>query len=215
MNNVYGNYLDNQRHNGYNIASAQIHFSFNITSASEREDIVNHIREARTIPPSIAAQSISRVIIQPNASYVAPPIPDACYISATRSIIETRLMIDMVRTMINHPTLCPSASLPETLAALEQVLRLTELAVRAYHHTPLSESISCAVVIGVDDCRRILKELLGTLSDYRHMLSGVVLTFIRKYMWQRFGQGCVVDTIDLQLQRCHRSFAACLLALGR
>ena len=216
MNNVHGNYIGNQIHGDY-ISSAQIHVNFTIKSASERQNILEHIREAYSIPPSGMAQSTIQMVSQPNTGHtiVAPMADDPYYVSATRSIIEIRLMIDMVRMMIDHPTLCPSASLPDTLASLEKVLKLTELCVQAYHHTPLSESLSRAIAVEVDSCRRLLQELLSGLSDHRHMLSGAVLYLIRKYVWQNFGRGGVVDTLDLQLQKSHRSFAACLLALGQ
>ncbi|KAF7982996.1 hypothetical protein HWV62_24610 [Athelia sp. TMB] len=216
VNNVYGDYIDNQIHGDY-IAHAQIHFNFAIQSAPEREEILDHIRAAYSMPSLGVAQSTSTAGPQPNASHIAatPFYIDTCYISAARSIIETRLMIDMVRMMINNPKLCSSAGLPETLAALERVLLLTELSVRAYHHTPLSESLSRGIAIEVDECRRLLQHLLSNLSSYRHMLSAAVIYFIRKYIWRRFRRGGAVATLDLELRRSHRSFAACLLALGR
>lgn len=216
VTNINGAYNDHQTHRTY-IAHAQIHVNVTVQSVIEREDILRHIREAHSIPPSVAAQPMSPVVSRSDASQTAvvPSDVDHCYVSATRSIIEIRLMIDIVRMMINHPTLCSSSSLSETLAALERVLHMTELSVRAYHHSPFSESFSRAVAIEVDDCRQLLQELLSHLSDYRRILSATVLYFIRKYVWRRFGQSVVVDTLDLQLQKSHRSFAACLLALGR
>ncbi|KAF7972980.1 hypothetical protein HWV62_16458 [Athelia sp. TMB] len=217
VNNIHGNYIDNQvQVHGDYIASAQVHINFTVESASERENILEHIREAYSIRPLNAGQSASQV--PPSNTHFIMPGPsaiDRCYTSSARSIIELRLMMDVVRIMINNPKLCSSARLSETLAALERVLILTELSVRAYHNTPLYESLSHGISVEVDECRRLLEELLGNLSNYRHILSSAVLYFIRKYVWHRVGRGGVVENLDLELRRSHRSFAACLLALGR
>ena len=215
VNNIHGNYTDNQIHGDY-IAGAQIHINFTVESTFERANILEHIREAYSVRPLDAGQSISQVP-QNNTNLILPrpSVIDHCYISSARSIIELRLMVDMVRIMINNPRLCSSARLSETLAALERVLILTELSVRAYHDTPLYESLSHGISIEVDECRRLLEDLLSNLSNCRHMLSSAVLYFIRKYVWRRFGRGGVLDKLDLELRRSHRSFAACLLALGR
>ncbi|KAF7983574.1 hypothetical protein HWV62_21174 [Athelia sp. TMB] len=142
-------------------------------------------------------------------------IIDPCYASAKRSIQDVRLMIAMVRIMLAHPVLCSSANLPETLAALERTLLLTELAIDAYRHTPLVEVLSRVMAVRVEHCRQLLQKLLKKLSNYRHFLAAYVLNFIRRYVCRRLCGGGIANVLDSKLRDRHKSFAACLLALGR
>ena len=124
-------------------------------------------------------------------------------------------MIDIVRTMLANSTLCPSAHLSETLAALRRILRWTKLAVKVYRHTPLEKSFNSAIAVEVEQCRQHLQELLNNLSNYHHILSEAVLYFIRRYVCRRLGEGGRVDVLNSKLRHCHKTFAAYLLTLGR
>lgn len=211
MNNIHGHYIE-----GNHIAH-QIIIHFPPVSTSERGQVLEDIRKAYSIPPFIreypSTRTHSHSDIRENA--VTRLSGEASYPSAERSIIEVRVMIEMVRTMMANPTLCSSANLPETLAALQRVLFLTELAVDAYRHTPLAESLSRAIAVRVEHCRQLLQELLKNLSNYRHILSEAVLYFIQRYVLRRLGEAGMARVVDARLRDCHKSFAACLLALGR
>ena len=211
MNNINGHYIQ-----GNHIAH-QIVINFPPVSAAGRGQVLEDIRRAYAIPPFIPEQpsthTPSHSDIRQNA--ITRLAGEAYYPSAERSIIEVRVMIEMVRTMMVNPTLCSSANLPETLAALQRVLFLTELAVDAYRHTPLAKSLSRAIAVRVEHCRQLLHELLKNLSNYRHLLSEAVLYFIHRYVFRRLGEAGVARVVDSRLRDCHKSFAACLLALGR
>lgn len=131
-------------------------------------------------------------------------------------VVYRILLVRTPWTMMENPMLCPSEDLPETLASLKRLLTLMELALRAYRHTDLVHSLSNAISIRVEECSRLLDELISNLTSFRHHLSNAVLYFIRKYMWARIGwQGSTASTLESNLRKSHSSFAACLLALGR
>ncbi|KZP33717.1 hypothetical protein FIBSPDRAFT_204293 [Athelia psychrophila] len=141
---------------------------------------------------------------------------DPFYNSAIRSIDRVHVTISIVQTMMANPRLCSSEDLPEILASLERVLALMELALRAYRHTDLLHSLSSAVSIGAEECRRLLNDLIRNLIDSRHGLSNSVLYSIRRYLWEKIGwQDSALSALDSKLRKSHSSFAACLLALGR
>ena len=179
--------------------------------------MLKHLHEAFPMPPLTMEQSFSHIPSHSNISQVMTTQLDAepYYPSVERSIIEVREMIKIVHTMMANPALCSSADLPETLAALERTLLFTELAVAAYRHTRLARSLGRAMAVGLENCRQLLQELLKNLSTYQYMLSEAVLYFIRRYVCRKWGEGGTADMLDFKLRDCHRSFAACLLALGR
>ncbi|KAF7966177.1 hypothetical protein HWV62_39756 [Athelia sp. TMB] len=194
----------------------QVARQYILRTPSERAEALEHLHETSSIslfnveqpshdnPPDLdTSQSITTQLVI-----------DPCYASARRSIQDVRLMIEMVRIMLAHPVLC-SANLPETLAALERTLLLTELAIDAYRHTPLVEVLSRVMAVRVEHCRQLLQGLLKNLSNHRHFLAAYVLNFIRKYVCRRLGGGGIANVLDSKLRDRHKSFAACLLALGR
>ncbi|KAF7983557.1 hypothetical protein HWV62_21140 [Athelia sp. TMB] len=214
--NINGDYHEHQIpsnffHNlGHFIEQAISHVSLAIGSATGQSEIFEHLREAYSAID--AARTSDCLPCQPHTCRIATTqgVADACYTSAIQSIAQLRMMIVTIRMMEHHPTLCSSQHLPETLADLEKVLTLTERAVEAYHNTPLSKSLSRKISVEVGRCRRLLEDLLRNLSDWRRILSHIVL-----YLIQKIGQRDAVNTLDLKLRECHKSFAACLLALSR
>lgn len=140
---------------------------------------------------------------------------DASYTSAAQSISAVRAMVSMIHIMTEHPALCPSIDLPETLASLQSILRCMERALRAYQHTPLIKMLSRALNIKAEKCCKLLEELLSYYSNLRHIIAASVRYFIRGYISRRVGQGGSLRMLDLRVRECHKSFAACLLALGR
>lgn len=215
VNNV-GDYHDNQIHGdhihvlGDYIHQAFFHLHFTIGSVSQQSEVFEHVREA--FSTLNVAHSSARA--HTNQSATAQVVIDAYYTSALHSIIEVRMMISMIHTM-HHRMISCSPYLMETLADLRRILCWTELVAEAYHHTSLSESISRAISVKVEDCRRLLQELLHKLSGWRRFLSRTVLSFIQNYVCGRIGRSETADMLDLKLRECHKSFAACLLALGR
>lgn len=140
---------------------------------------------------------------------------DIFYTTAIRSVEQVRGMIDAVQLMINNRALCSSDELLRTLDALQRILQLMELALRAYQHTPLVQSLSISISVGVEDCVQLLKDLIRNLSDYRHTLSAAVLYFIRKYVRRWNKKDSTTHALDSKLRQRHRLFAASILALGR
>lgn len=206
INNVGRDYINN-------IARA-LHIHINVTSGSpEFEEVLERLHGAHIIRSISVSQPLQPHPPEPPTNQIARI--DACYASATRSIIEVQAMIGVVRIMMDNPTLRSSKDLPETLASLHRILKLTELALRAYQHTPLVKTISRAISVGVEDCRLLLRELIKcTLSNYRHGLTAFVRYFIQKCIRGRIGRYDAVRGLDSKLQESHRSFAACILALG-
>lgn len=137
------------------------------------------------------------------------------FASADHSLIEIKVIADIMDVLMESPCLRHSGKLPETLASLQQILRLTKLAIRAYQHTPLAQTLSLAIVAEAERCWRLLKELLSNLSHYRHALSAAMLHFIREYIWGSARECGVFTDLNSKLRECHSSFAACILALGR
>lgn len=142
-------------------------------------------------------------------------IIDTSHTSANRSLVEIQVIVSIMDTLMENPTLCHSETLPKTLASLRQMLTLAELAAQAYKYTPLSETLSHSITLKAENCRQLLRELMGDLSNYRHALSAVVLKLIRQYMWSGAGESCAVNRHDSNLRECHNAFASCILALGR
>lgn len=118
-------------------------------------------------------------------------------------------------TLIENPTLRHSETLPNTLASLQRMLTLAELAVQAYKHTPLAETLSYYMTLQVDHCRPLLQELISELSNYRHALSTTMFKLIRQYIWSGVGEGYTASRLNSKLRECHSTFASCILALGR
>ncbi|KZP08193.1 kinase-like protein [Athelia psychrophila] len=134
--------------------------------------------------------------------------------SATRSLTEVRVMVEMAHKMMENQTLRSSKDLLKTLTSLKQILRLTDLALRAYQDTPLVKHLGSLISLGAGDCYQLLEDLIANLSNYLSILSPAVFYFIRKYIWVGIPQGARARMIESKLRECHRSFAVCLLALG-
>ena len=139
-------------------------------------------------------------------------VVDADY--SKSSLLEIRVIAEIVKSLMANPALYYSKTLPQTLSSLGRMLQLAELAVRAYQHTALVGTVSRVIIVLVQNCRLILRELLNDLSNYRHALSAAMLYFIRQYMWSQAGEAVAISAIDSKLRECHSSFAACILALG-
>ncbi|KZP15430.1 hypothetical protein FIBSPDRAFT_81749 [Athelia psychrophila] len=133
--------------------------------------------------------------------------------SAARSILQ---VMGIVQNMKASQVLSGfSKDLPETLASLERTLELLLRAIQVYQHTSLVQSLSNAISKGVEECRQVLNELQSNLASYRYKLYPFVIHFIQTYIWGGIGQGASVHALDSNLRKCHSSFIACLLALGR
>ncbi|KAF7974365.1 hypothetical protein HWV62_12326 [Athelia sp. TMB] len=216
--NINGDYHEHQIPSdffhvlGRHIEETMSHFSLAIRSAAERSNIFDHLHEAHS---AISVARDSGHLPHTCRNAVAQGVADTCHATAIHSIAQLHMMIIAIRLMKHHPTLCSSQHLSETLADLENVLTWTERAVEAYHNTPLSESLSRKISLEVVDCRRLLEELLGYLSDWRRILSHIVLDLIQKYVCGKIGRSDAINTLDLKLRESHKSFAACLLALSR
>ncbi|KZP08713.1 hypothetical protein FIBSPDRAFT_254163 [Athelia psychrophila] len=135
--------------------------------------------------------------------------------SATDPLIEIGVIVTIMDALIENPSLRHSVTLPETLASLQRILRLTELAVRVYEGTPLAHTISLAIIAETEYCRQLLMELLKKLSNCRLVLSAAMLYYIRQYIWSRTSECSASAGLNSKLRTCHTSFAACILALGR
>ncbi|KZP22236.1 hypothetical protein FIBSPDRAFT_489093 [Athelia psychrophila] len=179
------------------------------------DQILKHIHAASSTPSLSVAQRPRPSEPPSNQITNIHVADDPFYNSTIRSLGEVRVMVGIVQIMMANPTLCSSQDLPETLASLKRMLTLMELAIRAYRNTDLVRSLSSAISIGVEECRRLLEELARNLTKDRHSLSNAVFSFIRKYVWARAGQGSTVHALDSKLRKSDSSFAACLLALGR
>ncbi|KZP07224.1 hypothetical protein FIBSPDRAFT_939639 [Athelia psychrophila] len=166
-----------------------------VTNINRDYNVNFNIMPGSSSTPSRSAAQL-RAPFQPPSDqitkiYVA--VDPFCPVPAIRSIDRVCAMSSMVQTMMANPMLCSSEALPETLASLERLLALMELALRAYRHTNLVHCLSSAFYIRAEECRQRLDDLISNLENSRHNLSNAVLYYIRKYI----------------------SFAACLLALGR
>ena len=215
MFNINGHYT----HGNHIARQINIYFIPQSPSRWSPGEVFKHIRDVYLMSrigrnmdhPSTHIPSHSHSSQSMNTQLVVRPR----YSSAERSIIEVRTMIVMVRTMMANSSLCSSANLPETLAALEKILLFTELTVEAYRHSHLSKSLSRVIAVKVEHCRELLQELLNNLTSWRHILSETVLYFIQRYISRRSSQSGMADVLDSKLRSCHKNFAACLLALGR
>ncbi|KZP26730.1 hypothetical protein FIBSPDRAFT_928415 [Athelia psychrophila] len=101
------------------------------------------------------------------------------------------------------------------VASLRRMLTLSELAVRVYQRTPLAQALNHFIIAEAERCRQLLKDLFNNLSDYRHALPAVLFHFIRQYVWSKAREGGTVGDLNSKLRKCHGSFAACILGLGR
>lgn len=116
---------------------------------------------------------------------------------------------------MENPSLRHSAKLPETLAYLRRILKLTELAVRVHQHGPLAHTLGLAIIAEAENCRQLLKELLSSLANYKHVLSATMFYYVREYIWSTAGECVAFDDLNSKLRACHSSFASRILALGR
>ncbi|KZP05385.1 hypothetical protein FIBSPDRAFT_355117 [Athelia psychrophila] len=154
---------------------------------------------------------------KPFTDYIdANVVVQACYPpgSADRALVEIQVITDIMDALMESSSLRHSVKLPETLASLQRILKLTKLAIRLYQDTPLAQTLGLAIIIEAEHCRQLLKKLLSSLVNCRHTLSAAMLHFIREYIWSRTGECNVSNDLDSKLRDCHGSFAACVLALG-
>ena len=213
-----GDYIiKGQQINGDYIAYAQINISCGLKSTSELGGILQGLRGAYNMPLELGpSQSghprFSQTLIGQKAT--GDVTVDPWYTSATQSVLHLRLMIDVLNTMMENPTLSSSATLPETLASLQRILKLTELALQTYQHTPLIRTLSRAICIRVENCRQLLRELISNLSNYRHILSATALYFVRRYAGGILGGTDAIAVLDSKIRDRHGSLAGCLVALG-
>ncbi|KZP08420.1 hypothetical protein FIBSPDRAFT_1052392 [Athelia psychrophila] len=134
--------------------------------------------------------------------------------SAKDSSIEIRVIAEMMDILLENPSLHHSDTLPETLVSLRRMLKLTELALRAYQQTPLAQTLNYAIIAEAERCHKLLKDLFKRLSDYRYTLPAGLFQFIRQYIWSTAGESLEFSELNSKLGRCHSSLAACILALG-
>ncbi|KAF7982771.1 hypothetical protein HWV62_26680 [Athelia sp. TMB] len=217
VNNINGHHIQGD------YAFAQINMNticFNSSSSPDPKEILEILGQAYTIQNIPTSSGFGKPFI---LSTIGPPTVkmDPAYMHINNSnrlakdpLIEIRIISEIMDTLWESPALRYSESLPETLAALRQVLALTEFAIRAYQHTPLAQALSRAVAAEAARCHQLLRDLLKNLSDYRHTLSAVMLHFIRQYVWSRAGESVAITQLSSRLRDCHGSFAACVLALG-
>ena len=137
------------------------------------------------------------------------------YESAIHSLGEIRAVTELLDTLMDIPTLRHSETLPKTLASLKRMLEWIKLAVQVYEHTPLAATLDDFITAQVELCRRLLRQLLTDLPNYRYALSAAMVHLIRKYMWSTIGEMNAISAADSNLRECHDSFASCVLALGR
>lgn len=218
MTNVNGDYIRGQNIYGDYIAQANISINFLSGSTPELGANVESLRDAYTmhslgiaLPPDDCPPFLPmNQIATPNA------LDDPCYTAAIQSISDVRLMIDIVgSTMMNsNPALSSSASLPETLASLQRLLKLTELALKTYQNTPLVQTLSRTMAVEVDDCRQLLRQTLSNLGNYRHFLAATAYHFMRRCTWGMLGGMDESGVLDAKLRERHGSLAASILALG-
>ncbi|KAF7974363.1 hypothetical protein HWV62_12322 [Athelia sp. TMB] len=210
--NANGNYIQVL---GNYIEQACDHVNSIMRSVSEQSEVLDHLREAYSEIDVAHSHAHPPERGFTNQAATDEMVVDDFYTSAIESIAAVRAMIGAVRTMIHHSSICSSAHLLETLAELEKMLDWTKLTVQVYHHTPLSESLSRALSVPLDDCRQLLQQFMCNLADWRHSLSNVVLYLIQKYVHGKIGQSGLIEVLDSKLRECHKRFSACLLALGR
>ncbi|KAF7977372.1 hypothetical protein HWV62_3973 [Athelia sp. TMB] len=129
--------------------------------------------------------------------------------------LELRVIAGLMDGLVENTSVRHSPTLPETLASLQRIMKMTELALRIYQHTPLARTLGLYLKAEAEHCRRCLQNLLTNVSDWRHGLSGALLHAIRRYVWSGVGEGCVVSELNAQLREVHTSLASCVLALGR
>ncbi|KAF7979909.1 hypothetical protein HWV62_40306 [Athelia sp. TMB] len=94
--------------------------------------------------------------------------------------------------LMEHPWYQLSPILPVTLASLQRILKMAELACRVYAHTFLAPTINRFFKAEAEHCCRCLKEL----SDSS-------------------GEGLVASELNLKLRKRHNLLASSVLALGR
>ncbi|KZP10891.1 hypothetical protein FIBSPDRAFT_937825 [Athelia psychrophila] len=217
-----GDHIDHIEHAVYNF--------FNIAP----DEVLERLRSTYTqgSPPNESTTTNTIPIISPSLSVAQPHIPSASgpptnhiaingftvtydpSASATDSLFEIRVIVDIMDALIENPSLRHSVTLPETLACLHRILKLTELAVQVYRDTPLAQTLSLAIIAETKNCRQLLKDLLKNLSDCHYVLSAAMLHYIRQYIWSRTGECSASAGLNSKLRACHNSFAACILALG-
>lgn len=198
----------------------------------------NHEYRRENIHPTIAppneADTDTNTVVAPSRSMRQPQHPGAFKLfaghidsdvviqalrcppgSTDRSLVEIQVIADIMDVLMENSSLRHSGKLPETLAYLQRILRLTESAVRVYQHGPLAQTLSLVIIAEANHCRQLLKELLSSLVNYRYVLSAAMLYYVREYIWSSAGECTAFADLNSKLRACHSSFAARILALGR
>lgn len=152
--------------NGHQIRGdyiAQINNAFYFTSSSSLElgHILEHLRGTGTthkVPLPVGVSQSTQDYLSARTSFTNQvetnvAIIDTSHISANRALIEIQVIVRIMDTLIENTTLHHSETLPNTLASLQRMLTLAELAVQAYKHTPLAETLSYYMTLQVDHCR--------------------------------------------------------------
>ncbi|KAF7977385.1 hypothetical protein HWV62_3999 [Athelia sp. TMB] len=129
--------------------------------------------------------------------------------------LELRIIVGLMDALMENASVRYSPTLPVTLASLRRIMKMTELALRIYQHTPLAGTLGMYLMAEAEHCRQCLQNLLANVSDWRHGLSAAMLHAIRQYVWSGVGEGCAISELNSKLREVHTSLASCILALGR
>ncbi|KAF7984964.1 hypothetical protein HWV62_9909 [Athelia sp. TMB] len=134
---------------------------------------------------------------------------------ATRSLVNISVIAELMDLLMKTPALNRSNTLRKRIASLQQITELVALVVKAYARTPLAIPLDDHVVVLVEHCRLILREILKDLSRHRHAISAAMIRLVRRYIRSSIREPKVFSAADSKLQECHSSLASCILALGR
>ncbi|KAF7982713.1 hypothetical protein HWV62_26564 [Athelia sp. TMB] len=137
------------------------------------------------------------------------------YNNAHNLPLELRVISELMDALLENPSVQHSPTLPATLASLQRIMKMTELALRIYQRTPLASTLGLYLKAEAEHCRQCLQKLLANVSDWRHGLSAAMLHAIRQFVWSGVGEGCAVSELSAKLREVHASLASCILALGR
>lgn len=228
VNNALGNITMGDYENHNHIRHANIYVT-NILTMDERLENPHAIYPT-TIPPNYPTTNNINTSTVRLAGAAQPPYSPSpgtlsdlrftgtryIYVSGDPSFIKIQDIEGIMDVLMENPSLrCHSTKLPGTLASLQRILMLTKVAIPVYQHTPLAQPLNLSILAKAEHCWRVQKELLSNLLRYRHTYSDAILHLIREHTWSNAKECGVFTDLNSNLQECHGSFAACILALGR
>jgi hypothetical protein len=127
--------------------------------------------------------------------------------------IASRLIVSIVQSLMVSDASDQFRDLKRDLNRLQQTLALADLAIQAYECAPIGRSLASAVGKVVEQCLRVLRELLNAIDAYQLGLRLTPINMLWSRVWRSGNELDQLATIRGKLSVCRIELGECLQIL--